>query len=57
MWEQADGALLERARRREPEIVELMRLLGDSALRPPDLRDTLAPAWPAITAAARERRG
>ena len=34
----------------------LMRAIGDTALRRPALRGALAPAWPAIQAAARERR-
>jgi tRNA(Arg) A34 adenosine deaminase TadA len=44
------------ARQREPEITSLMRIVGDTALRQPVLRDALAPAWPDIQAAARERR-
>lgn len=49
--------MIMRAARREPEITSLMRTVGDPALRQPALRDALAPAWPGIQAAARERRG
>jgi tRNA(Arg) A34 adenosine deaminase TadA len=45
-----------RAGQREPEITRLMRTVGDAALRQPSLRDALAPVWPDIQAAARERR-
>jgi len=45
-----------RARQREPEITGLMQAVGDRALRQAALRDCLAPAWPAVRAAARERR-
>jgi hypothetical protein len=48
--------MIERAGQREPEITSLMRIVGDTALRQPVLRDALAPAWPHIQAAARERR-
>ena len=48
--------MIERAGQREPEITSLMRIVGDTALRQPVLRDALAPAWPDIQAAARERR-
>jgi uncharacterized protein (DUF1810 family)/tRNA(Arg) A34 adenosine deaminase TadA len=45
-----------RATQREPEITGLMRAIGDEALRRPALRDCLVPAWPAVQAAATERR-
>jgi uncharacterized protein (DUF1810 family)/tRNA(Arg) A34 adenosine deaminase TadA len=45
-----------RAAQREPEVTGLMRAVGDEALRRPALRDWLAPAWPAVQAAAGERR-
>jgi len=48
--------MIARAGQREPEITNLMRIAGDTALRQPALRDALAPAWPDIQAAARERR-
>ena len=48
--------MIERAARREPEIVQLMRIGTDAALRQPSLRDALAPAWPGVRAAARARR-
>jgi tRNA(Arg) A34 adenosine deaminase TadA len=48
--------MLTRARRREPEVTHLMDIVGDATLRRPSLRDTLAPVWPEITAAADERR-
>jgi tRNA(Arg) A34 adenosine deaminase TadA len=41
---------------REPEITNLMRIVGDTALRQPVLRDALAAAWPDIQSAAGERR-
>jgi tRNA(Arg) A34 adenosine deaminase TadA len=44
------------AGQREPEIISLMRVVGDAALRQPALRDALAPAWPDIQAAASDRR-
>jgi len=52
----ASSSMIMRAGQREPEITTLMRDIGDTALRRPALRDALAPAWPAIQAAARERR-
>jgi tRNA(Arg) A34 adenosine deaminase TadA len=48
--------MLTRARLREPEVTHLMDIVGDATLRRPSLRDTLAPVWPEITAAAAERR-
>jgi tRNA(Arg) A34 adenosine deaminase TadA len=48
--------MIARAGRREPEITSLMRIVGDAALRKPALHDALAPAWPDIQAAARQRR-
>jgi uncharacterized protein (DUF1810 family) len=45
-----------RASQREPEVISLMRAIGDEALRRPALRDCLAPAWPAVQATAKERR-
>jgi hypothetical protein len=45
-----------RARQREPEITGLMQAVGDTALRQAVLRDCLAPAWPAVRAAAGARR-
>jgi tRNA(Arg) A34 adenosine deaminase TadA len=52
----ASSSMIMRAGQREPEITTLMRAIGDTALRRPALRGALAPAWPAIQAAARERR-
>lgn len=52
----ASSSMIMRAGQREPEITTLMRTIGDTALRQPALRDALAPAWPTIQAAARERR-
>jgi tRNA(Arg) A34 adenosine deaminase TadA len=48
--------MIVRAGQREPEIVGLMPIVGDTALRQPALRDALAPAWPDVQAAARARR-
>jgi tRNA(Arg) A34 adenosine deaminase TadA len=48
--------MIERAARREPEVIQLMRIGTDSAFRLPSLRDALAPAWPGVRAAARARR-
>jgi tRNA(Arg) A34 adenosine deaminase TadA len=48
--------MIVRAGQREPEITNLMRIVGDTALRQPALHDALAPAWPDIQAAARKRR-
>jgi uncharacterized protein (DUF1810 family)/tRNA(Arg) A34 adenosine deaminase TadA len=45
-----------RASQREPEVTGLMRAIGDEALRRPALLDCLAPVWPAVRAAAKERR-
>ena len=50
------SSMIVRARQREPEVVELMHRVGDSALRQAALRDALSPAWPAIETAARQRR-
>lgn len=47
--------MIARAGQREPEITRLMRIVGDTALRQPVLRDALTPAWPDIQTAARER--
>jgi tRNA(Arg) A34 adenosine deaminase TadA len=44
------------AREREPEVFALMRTIGIGNLRRPALRLALAPAWPEIEAAARQRR-
>jgi tRNA(Arg) A34 adenosine deaminase TadA len=52
----ASAPMIVRARQREPEIIDLMRIVGDTALRQPALLDALAPAWPDMQAAARERR-
>jgi tRNA(Arg) A34 adenosine deaminase TadA len=52
----SSSSMIVRAAQREPEITSMMRAIGDSALRQPALRDALAPAWPDIQAAARERR-
>jgi hypothetical protein len=48
--------MIVRAGQREPEITRLMRIADDATLRQPVLRDALAPVWPDIQAAARERR-
>lgn len=45
-----------RAAIREPEITGLMTKASDAALRQPALRGALRPLWPAIQAAATERR-
>jgi tRNA(Arg) A34 adenosine deaminase TadA len=50
------NSMITRARQREPEIVELMQVAGDAALRQETLRDALAPFWPQIQDAAHERR-
>ena len=52
----SSSSMIVRAGQREPEITNLMRNVGDAALRQPVLRDALLPAWPDIQAAARERR-
>ena len=49
--------MIGRADQREPEITQLMRAVGDTALRQPVLRDVLSSAWPDIQAAAAARRG
>jgi tRNA(Arg) A34 adenosine deaminase TadA len=48
--------MIARAGIREPEITALMRQVGDAALRQPTLHDALPPIWPAVQAAAAERR-
>jgi tRNA(Arg) A34 adenosine deaminase TadA len=50
------SAMIVRAEQREPEVVQLMRMAGDAALRPPVLRDALGPIWADVRAAAMERR-
>jgi tRNA(Arg) A34 adenosine deaminase TadA len=50
------SSMIVRAGQREPEITNLMRIVGDTTLRQPVLRDALSAAWPDIQAAARERR-
>jgi tRNA(Arg) A34 adenosine deaminase TadA len=52
----SSSPMIVRAGQREPEITHLMRIASDTTLRQPALRDALAPAWPDIQAAARERR-
>lgn len=52
----SSSSMIVRAGQREPEITNLMRIVGDTDLRQPVLRDALLPAWPDIQAAARERR-
>ena len=49
--------MIARAAQREPEVIQLMRVTGDAALRQPVLRDALGPNWAGIQAAAMERRG
>ncbi len=51
----ASSAMISRARQREPEVIDLMQIAGDAALRQASLRDALRPIWPEIEAAARER--
>jgi hypothetical protein len=48
--------MIVRAGQRKPEITNLMRIAGDTALQQPALLDALAPAWPDKQAAATERR-
>jgi tRNA(Arg) A34 adenosine deaminase TadA len=48
--------MIARAEQREPEVIQLMRVTGDAALRKPTLRDALEPTWADIQAAATERR-
>lgn len=48
--------MIMRAGQREPEVTSLMRIVDDTALHRPTLRDALAPAWPDIQAAAEQRR-
>ena len=48
--------MIVRAEQREPEITRLTRVVGDTSLRQPALREALVPAWPYIQAAAMERR-
>jgi hypothetical protein len=45
-----------RAEQREPEVVQLIRMAGDAALRPPVLRDALGPIWADVQAAGVARR-
>jgi tRNA(Arg) A34 adenosine deaminase TadA len=52
----SSSSLIIRARQREPEVVDLMRTVGDAALRQAALRDVLIPPWPDVQAAARDRR-
>ena len=52
----SSSPMIARAGQREPEVTALMRIAGDTTLRQPALRDALAPAWPDIQTAARERR-
>jgi tRNA(Arg) A34 adenosine deaminase TadA len=52
----SSSPMIVRAGQREPEITNLMRIVGDTALRQPALLDALAPAWPDLQTAARERR-
>ena len=47
--------MINRARQREPEVIDLMQLAGDAALRQATLSDALRPVWPEIERAARER--
>lgn len=51
----SSAPMIIRARQREPEVVELMQVMGDAALRPAGLRDALAPFWPQVQDAARKR--
>ena len=53
----SSSPMIARAGQREPEITNVMRIVGDTALRRSALRDALAGAWPDIQAAARKRRG
>lgn len=52
----ASSPMIARAEQREPEVVRLMGIVGDAALRRPALRDALAPVWPDIQMAATMRR-
>jgi tRNA(Arg) A34 adenosine deaminase TadA len=52
----SSSSMIIRARQREPEIVELMQVADDAALRQATLRDALVSVWPGIEAAAQERR-
>ena len=52
----SSSPMIIRAGQREPEIVDLMRGVGDAALRQAALHDALALAWPNVEAAARDRR-
>jgi hypothetical protein len=49
------SSMIIRAGQREPEVVELMRAVGDAALRQAVLRDALTPVWPHVETAARKR--
>ncbi len=48
--------MLARARQREPEVTDLMRVASDSTPRQPFLLKALRPSWPDIQTAARQRR-
>jgi tRNA(Arg) A34 adenosine deaminase TadA len=48
--------MIARAREREPEVADLMGLIDETALTRPTLREALSPCWPAISAAADQRR-
>ena len=52
----SSSAMIVHARRREPEIVDLMQRVDNTVLRQAALRDALSLAWPSIETAARERR-
>ena len=52
----SSSPMIARAEQREPEVTQLMRIADDTTLRQPALRDALAPAWPDIQTAARQRR-
>jgi tRNA(Arg) A34 adenosine deaminase TadA len=48
--------MITRARQREPEIIDLMQVADDAALRQATLRDAICLVWPQVQQAARERR-
>jgi tRNA(Arg) A34 adenosine deaminase TadA len=52
----SSSPMIIRARQREPEVADLMRTVGDAALRQAVLHDALTLAWPHVEAAARDRR-
>jgi tRNA(Arg) A34 adenosine deaminase TadA len=52
----SSSPMIIRARQREPEVADLMRTVGDAALRHAVLHDALTLAWPNVEAAARDRR-